>query len=214
MKGKVVAGIVLALVLLPAVLVAAEDNELLEGPKISISRDDLEDHVFLVTSHDEILAGPKISINEGDKKGENNEGDTLDNDDVRIIVDTPSAPSIAGPTSGRIGVTYKYYISSVDPQDDMVSYKIRFSDCPALYCSEFYPSGQNVQISHTWDTFYQKSGPYQIYITAVDQDGHQSQVTVFTVDITVRFSDVVNDLRTSTFFENVLNMFPILEEFF
>lgn len=184
MKAKLVAGIVVTLVLFSAVLVTAENNELLEGPKINIEREE-KGEIFDTTINHDI--------------------------DIRVGGEAPTDPVIAGPTASKIGQTCTYMVSSMDPQDDMVQYKIRFSDSPGIYYSEFVPSGQNVQITHTWDSFYQKSGPFQVIVKAIDENGHQSDETIFECDITIRLSDILRGMRTSNLFENILSNFPMLE---
>ena len=97
--------------------------------------------------------------------------------------DAPSMPVIAGPTDGEIGEQYEYTITSIDPQGDDVYYVVIFSDMPAVWRSDFYKSGEVVSFTHRWSDFYQSSGEYTIRAKAVDVYGHESEWSVFTVNI-------------------------------
>jgi len=62
----------------------------------------------------------------------------------------PIAPSITGPTSGRVGIQYNYTIVSTDPDGDMVSYKIDWGDNTTATWLGPYPSGEPITVNHAW----------------------------------------------------------------
>jgi len=63
----------------------------------------------------------------------------------------PDAPEIAGPTSGKPGVEYVFVFSTEDPEDDDVSYYVEWGDGESTGWTDYYESGIDVAISHTWE---------------------------------------------------------------
>jgi len=181
---------VLGLVFLPTVLVAAEEENLVEEEKI----------VF-----DAVV---EESINSVPQQKQDNQIDFV------IAGEAPSKPAVSGPVNCDIGRSYTYTIVSTDPQDDMIYYKIRCSDMPAIYLTEFYQSGEEIQFTHCWSTFYQKSGPFKIYISSIDEFGHESDTTIYEVDIT----DITFLHHFVMMFQNMIqrliDLHPILEAVF
>jgi hypothetical protein len=78
----------------------------------------------------------------------------------------PGTPTIAGPSSGTIGISYAFQIAATDPNGDMVKYRVAWGDGQATDWTGFYASGTPVTLSHT----YAAAGYYEIQATAQDQD--------------------------------------------
>lgn len=76
----------------------------------------------------------------------------------------PATPSIQGPTKGKKGVTYNYTFSSMDSENDDVSYYVDWGD--GTYSGWVGPSASNQQVtlSHT----FTKKGSYIIKAKARD----------------------------------------------
>ena len=60
-------------------------------------------------------------------------------------------PDISGPTSGHPGVEYEYTFVTIDPEGDDIQLYIDWDDGTVEDWDEWYKSGEEVTISHTWD---------------------------------------------------------------
>ncbi|RLF77467.1 hypothetical protein DRN38_08280, partial [Thermococci archaeon] len=101
---------------------------------------------------------------------------------TKIVVDgiaPPSTPSVDGPDRGTIGATYQSHVSSTDPNDDKIQYRIYWGDSEISSWSEFKNSGQSVSFSHT----YSQPGTYTIKVIARDIDLMESNLTEHTIYI-------------------------------
>jgi rhodanese-related sulfurtransferase len=63
----------------------------------------------------------------------------------------PDPPTITGPVRGKPGVEYEYVFSTEDPENDAVSYYVDWGDDTSTGWTDYYPSGEEVAISHTWE---------------------------------------------------------------
>lgn len=65
--------------------------------------------------------------------------------------DPPNKPSRpAGPTSGKVGVYYKYTSCATDPDGDRIHYLFDWGD--GWSCeTDLYESGENCTACHCWD---------------------------------------------------------------
>jgi hypothetical protein len=116
----------------------------------------------------------------------------------------PSAPSIAGPTSGKAGNPYTYTFTSTDPNGDQVSYYIKWGDTTTTPWTTYQPSGPpGYSGSHTWSS----QGTYTIEAKAKDTYGAESGWTTLTVSMPRNRAINMPFLR---FLENHPNLFPIL----
>lgn len=82
----------------------------------------------------------------------------------------PGAPTIAGKTSGKVGVTYQYEVSSTDPNDNDVYFFIFWGDGTDTGWIGPYNSSEVATISHKWD----EKGTYTISARAKDVGEYQS----------------------------------------
>jgi hypothetical protein len=94
----------------------------------------------------------------------------------------PDAPTIDGINMGKPGKEYEYTINSVDPDNDNVKYYIDWDDDETEW-TDFYGSGEDVDISHTWS----EDGEYTITAKAVDNTTQESTLAEFTVNIAENF---------------------------
>ena len=99
-------------------------------------------------------------------------------DDVNFSIwnTIPDAPTIKGETHGRIRTLYDYSFSTIDPDQDNVSYEIEWGD-NTTQTTDFYESGQEIIISHIWGI----KRTYQINVRAIDEHHATSYWTILTV---------------------------------
>ena len=92
----------------------------------------------------------------------------------------PATPDIDGETKGKPGVEYEYKFSTTDAEGDWVYYWILWGDgCPAVEWIGPYESGEEVTMSHIFDT----NGIYNISAQAKDFYGNNSEWAELTVKI-------------------------------
>ncbi len=120
--------------------------------------------------------------------------------DDKELEEPPEKPTIAGPSTSKVGVRCEYRIRSVDPQNDDIYYEIKCSDCPVAHIVKTCCccSGEEILFTHCWDDFYQKNNPFVIKARAIDIHGHESEWETFNVEITI----------------NAKNAYPFLNRFF
>lgn len=84
----------------------------------------------------------------------------------------PIAPTINGPSRGKIGEEYEYAFATMDPDgDDDVYYYIDWGDGTQSDWLGPYESGEEVTASHTWTS----RGSYEIKVKAKDVNGAESE---------------------------------------
>jgi rhodanese-related sulfurtransferase len=83
----------------------------------------------------------------------------------------PSAPEITGPEAGKAGREYDYEIVSEDIDGDELSYYIEWGDDMVTGWTRRLPSGEALQISHTWE----EKNTYTIRVQAKDQYDAKSE---------------------------------------
>jgi hypothetical protein len=83
----------------------------------------------------------------------------------------PSTPSINGPAHGKARVSYTFYSSSIDPDDDQVYYNWSWGDGKYSGWLGPYEPGSNTGVKHTWS----RKGTYQIKVKAKDTNGAESK---------------------------------------
>ena len=122
----------------------------------------------------------------------------------------PEIPIINGTTNGKIGITYNYTFVTTDPDGDDVYYWINWEPgCPAVYWFGPYPSGQVINLSHT---FTQK-GTYPISCQA--KDIYNATGEPGSLNVTMSRSKSIN--RTfinilQNYVKNYSNLFLILQK--
>jgi hypothetical protein len=83
---------------------------------------------------------------------------------LKRINDPPNIPGISGPSSGDADTPIEFSVVTTDPDGDNVSYFIDWGDGTTSDWLESYPSGETVNISHSWSI----GGDYNIKVKARD----------------------------------------------
>jgi hypothetical protein len=114
---------------------------------------------------------------------------------------SPSAPIITGPPSGKKYTNYEFTFNSVDPDGDDVKYFIDWGDDTSEWTG-FNPSGKVVKLKHLWND----EGAYNIIAKSQDIYGAESTETAKTITIP--------RTRASSYliYEWLLERFPFLEK--
>jgi hypothetical protein len=114
----------------------------------------------------------------------------------------PNAPIITGPSNGKIGNTYPYTFTSIDPDGDNISYYVRWGDGNIINWTDFQSSGSpGYTEKHKWDT----EGIYIIEAKAKDLLGSESNWSEFIVTMPR------NKATYNSFFFRFLDHFPLLQ---
>lgn len=82
----------------------------------------------------------------------------------------PSKPDLSGPSQGRIGVTYTFHASSVDPEGNDLYYLFDWGDGTTSGWIGPFSSGQTASQSHTWVS----RGSFSVKVKARDAEGLES----------------------------------------
>jgi hypothetical protein len=112
--------------------------------------------------------------------------------------DSPSAPTINGPTSGDKGTEYNYTFSSTDPEGGSLYYYIDWGDGSIENWIGPYTSGQNIIVGHTWT----KQGSYTVKAKVKDTNNGASYWGYLKVKMP-RFK-----IPLQTFLQKLLERFP------
>lgn len=127
----------------------------------------------------------------------------------------PSKPVIYGPCEAKLGETCCYSVKSIDPQGDDIYYEFKFSDDPSAAVVEIgpYSSGENVTFTHCWSDFYQRTNPFTIRVKAEDENGHESEWTIFETILTntkIKHINIIPiDFQILRIFELIFNRFHL-----
>jgi hypothetical protein len=118
----------------------------------------------------------------------------------------PGIPTITGQTNGKVGTSYPYQFTSVDPDgDDIAEYIVNWGDGPDETVIGPFQSGSPATASHTWTS----QGTYTIRTKAKDIYGAEGPEGTFTVTIP-------RDKAINNPFLNWLhshpNLFPLLQK--
>jgi hypothetical protein len=130
-------------------------------------------------------------------------------DDVNFSIwnTVPDTPTIRGETQGRVRTLYEYIFSTIDPDEDTVSYEIDWGD-NTTQTTDFYASGEEVIISHIWGV----KRTYQIKVRAIDENHAKSDWA--TLDVTMPYSYASPFLQYwMTFLERCPDAFPVIRFF-
>jgi hypothetical protein len=88
--------------------------------------------------------------------------------DPNIPPDTPTEPT--GSDSGQMGISYTFTTTTVDPEEDNISFKFNWGDGNFSDWIGPFPSGGIASAAHSWPTI----GEYQISVKAKDDHGGES----------------------------------------
>jgi subtilisin family serine protease len=135
--------------------------------------------------------------------------DQISEDRVILQLDNiPSAPEIEGPTSGVVGVSYTYFLTSIDSDDDDIYYYIDWGDGTCQDWIGPYESGFKIYSCHNWTS----RGKYTISAKAKDIYGAESELT--TIKITIPRNKPVENFIFLYLKERYPNIFLLLNLFY
>jgi hypothetical protein len=86
----------------------------------------------------------------------------------------PYPPMIAGPAQGKVGISYNYTISTMDPDGDNVSYWVEWGDGTHDGWIGPISSGEHIMVNHTWA----ERGSYLIKAKAKDINQAESNFSI------------------------------------
>ena len=174
-----------------------------------------------------IVGGPYLGGNYfSDYTGEDNDGDGLGDTPYKIINypqgeitnkdylplvmlnNPPDAPSIDGPTSGKVGVEYEYTFVTTDPKEDDVCYFVDWGDDTSTGWTEYAASGTEITLKHTWT----KEGTYNISTKA--KDIHDAEGEWGYLKVSMPKDKVSTNTLFFQFLERTHGTFPLLERMF
>ena len=120
----------------------------------------------------------------------------------------PNIPLIKGPSKGKPGVEYTFYISTNDPNNDDIYYYIDWGDETDSNWLGPYESDKEITVSHKWD----EKGNYKIRARAkdiFDCIGEWSEIS-----ISVPRSRTINNPFLKLLLENYPILYQLLKEYY
>jgi YVTN family beta-propeller protein len=117
--------------------------------------------------------------------------------DVRLSEQNlpPLTPKLSGPDSGSVGQTLSYTVVTIDPDTDLVVYRIAWADGDTSDWSQIVLSGDSATMSHSWTA----AGTYMVTAQAKDHRGHESE---WSAGMTLR-------VRSSEYPDTVIATVPV-----
>ena len=113
----------------------------------------------------------------------------------------PSKPVVTGPSSGKRKTELTFKFVSTDPDNDKLQYYVHWGDTTYNGWLGPYNSGQEVTITHTYDS----KGDYTLMFQAIDELNQNSGITYHELTITP------NKSKNFPLFQRILDRFPLLE---
>ena len=98
---------------------------------------------------------------------------------IRIGDEPPRRPDIDGPIKGPVGEDIDFYFTADDPENDRVSFNIKWGDGEEILETKWYDSGQRAKIAHNWT----EKKTYKIEARAKDIFGHWSDWESYEIEI-------------------------------
>jgi hypothetical protein len=113
----------------------------------------------------------------------------------------PNTPTIDGPNNGKAGEEYGYYITSIDPDNNPVSFYIEWGDGSTTEWTKEVASDEKAMFKHT----FSEKGNYTIQVKVKDTLNEESDWNYFEVVIPRKKA------ISSSWFLWFLERFPLLE---
>jgi hypothetical protein len=132
------------------------------------------------------------------------ESDWSDPYEVIIENNPPQAPTIDGPISGKVEISYNFTFNSVDLDGEDVYYQIKWGDGYVEDWIGPFASGEDFEIAHT----YSNKNTYTLEAKARDIYGDESDIATY--EITIPRSRFIYN----SFFNLIFERFPNLERLF
>jgi hypothetical protein len=215
MNGKLVTALVVGLMFATVMAVSADEDEVVSGPILTQER--FGDVRPTSRGLDDIETSPIQTVESvGDGKAVSMGGDVEEDEDFRFQVSTdpeaPYIPLISGPKKTKLGETQKFTVTVVDPEGDDFYCEVGFSDVPAIWRTYVMESGSSFEITHKWSDYYQKEGPFTVYVKAIDSNGHESDWAEHNLELekSKQDNDYVSWLQV--IFARLVKQFPLLEK--
>jgi len=117
----------------------------------------------------------------------------------------PNTPTITGETNGKVRTLYDYTISTIDPDQDNVTYEINWGD-NTTQITDFYKSGEEIIIPHIWGI----ERTYSVRVKAIDEHGAESDWAILTVTMPCSYKPIPQFLEL--LFQRFPHAFPILRQ--
>jgi hypothetical protein len=118
--------------------------------------------------------------------------------------DPPDKPTLSGETNGKVGQSYIYSASTVDPDGDKVFYWFDWDDGTNSGWKGSFNSGETCGVSHIWDV----EGSYSLKVKAKDEYGEESEWSD-PLRITMPRNRVINNPLFNKFIEGFIERFPL-----
>ena len=115
----------------------------------------------------------------------------------------PDLPRISGPTNGRAGEEYIYWIAADDPDNNPVRLYIEWGDGTSTGWTREYASGESYYFKHTWT----EQGHYTIKVKAKDVMDEESDWKY--LDVTMPKNKM---MWQSPFWYKILERFPLIQK--
>jgi len=117
--------------------------------------------------------------------------------------DPPTAPTITGPTEGKVNIEYDFSFKATDPDRNPVSFFIEWGDGETTGWTMDYNTGEKVTYSHTWS----EKGNYTIKAKAKDTFGLEGDWATFEIGIIKKDKSTNNVLLW-----RLVERFPLLQK--
>jgi len=114
--------------------------------------------------------------------------------------DPPTAPSITGPTEGKVDREYEFTFKATDPDRNPVSFYIEWGDGETTGWTMDYNTGEKAEYSHSWS----EKGNYTIRAKAKDTFGLEGDWAEFEIGI------IKKDKATNNVLLRLIGQFPML----
>jgi hypothetical protein len=129
-----------------------------------------------------------------------------------FINSPPNPPSIDGPTSGQIGVTYAYYFTLTDPDYDdlMFNLEVDFGNniiAEVCGCDKSWTNGTIVEITYQWS----KQSDYNIRARVQGEYGDWSE---WSEPYIVKMPYNLNNYYFNCIIHRLSTSFPTIAKFF
>jgi hypothetical protein len=128
-------------------------------------------------------------------------------DEYGFISTPPDTPTINGETNGAIQTAYNYTILTNDPDQDDVQFYIDWGDNTTTITG-FLESGDEIIISHTWNT----KGTYNVKVKALDKNYDQSDWATLTVIMPCSYTNRPLQQFLELIFQRFPNAFLLLRQ--
>ena len=126
---------------------------------------------------------------------------------ITVDNDPPNKPTIDGETNGKVGTSYSYTFSAIDPDENDVYYYIEWGDDTVDEWIGPYSSGEDVLVEHTWE----EQGEYTIRSKV--KDIYDAESEWGELDIRMPISQNLNNFPLLQLISTVLDWFPNLFPF-